>query len=404
MRQLIRSAVVGALSLTLMAFVAPASEAKTPPPPRSLASKQIDAHLGYQPQSTCDPTAKPGATALLKLLISTWGGSSSGISRACSRGRRSEHKEGRALDWHMDSRKAHDRKQVARAVAWITANHGEVARRLGIMYVIWNQRIWSTYYPELRWRKMEDRGSFTENHKDHVHISLSWDGAYKQTSWWTGRPMLDPINSACGASTHTCLPTIARGTRRWPYQKTFVPSGFTPAPWKIPGVGGSPQVGRRLRSVPGTWVPEGAELSYQWLSNGNPIAGATSANYVIGPEQVGRDVEVKITATTDAKTITKKSKEVAKVYPGRLATTRPKLAGKFSVGKRVRVVLGTWSPVPSRVRYSWLRDGKVIKGATGDTFKLKGKDRRHRIAVRVRASRFGYYTAVVTSASRRVAA
>lgn len=124
MRQLIRIVVAGVLSISLMAFVSPTSEAKTPPPPRALANHQIDAHLGYQPQSTCDPTAKPGAKALLRLLIQTWGGSSSGISRACSRGRRSEHKEGRAIDWHMDSRKARDRKQVSRATRWITANHG----------------------------------------------------------------------------------------------------------------------------------------------------------------------------------------------------------------------------------------------------------------------------------------
>lgn len=398
MRQLIRGAIVSVLAIGLMAFAPPSSQAKTPPPPRALTNNQIDAHLGYQPQSTCDPTAKPGAKALLRLLIQAWGGSSSGISRACSRGRRSEHKEGRAIDWHMDSRNAHDRKQVSRATRWITANHGEVARRLGIMYVIWNQHIWSTYYPELGWRKMEDRGSFTENHKDHVHISLSWDGAYMQTSWWTGRPVVNPVNSKCSS----CLPTIARGTRKWPYQKTVVPSTFTPAPWKIPGVGGSPQVGRTLRAVPGTWVPDGAELSYQWLSNGKPIAGATSAKYVIGPEQVGRDVEVAVTATTATKATTKKSKNVALVYPARMATVRPKITGKFSVGKTVRAVLGTWRPAPTRVRYTWLRDGKVIKGATSASLKLRAKLRGHRISVRVKGSRFGYYTVVLTSVARRV--
>jgi hypothetical protein len=36
----------------------------------------------------------------------------------------------------------------------------------GIKYIIWDQRIW---HPGKGWRKMEDRGSPTQNHKDHVH-------------------------------------------------------------------------------------------------------------------------------------------------------------------------------------------------------------------------------------------
>lgn len=36
----------------------------------------------------------------------------------------------------------------------------------GIKYLIWKQRIW---HPGEGWRKMEDRGSPTQNHMDHVH-------------------------------------------------------------------------------------------------------------------------------------------------------------------------------------------------------------------------------------------
>ncbi|GAA1805079.1 hypothetical protein [Actinomadura chokoriensis] len=45
------------------------------------------------------------------------------------------------------------------------------ASRLGIKYVIWKQRIY-----DMRgsggWRQMEDRGSVTQNHYDHVHVSV----------------------------------------------------------------------------------------------------------------------------------------------------------------------------------------------------------------------------------------
>lgn len=309
----VKAAVAVAVGLALLVPGAPA-DAKSPAGPRALASVKIDSHLGYMPQTTCTPSAKPGTKALLKLLIKTWGGSSSGISRGCGVGTRSEHKEGRALDWHMSVKNKSQRKRVASALSWITANHGEVALRLGIMYVIWNQRIWSVYYPELGWRKMPNRGSATANHKNHVHISLSWDGAYQQTSWWTGVPIESPLNSKCGKKgVRACLPVIGRSSKA--LAKAVVPKSFTPAPWIIPGIGGSPQVGREQRAVPGTWVPEGAELTYQWTSNGKAIAGATASTYVIGPEQVGREVEVKVTATLDGVATTKSSKNTAEVYP-----------------------------------------------------------------------------------------
>ena len=312
-RPFVRAAVVLAAGLALL-VPGPPAVAKSPAGPRALASAKIDAHLGYMPQRTCSPAAKPGTKALLKLLIKTWGGSSSGISRGCGVGARSEHKEGRALDWRMSAKKKSPRKRATKALAWITANNGEVALRLGIMYVIWNQRIWSVYYPELGWRKMPSRGSATANHKDHVHISLSWDGAYRQTSWWTGTPIAAPLNGKCGTKgARACLPVIGRSSKARP--KAAVPASFTPAPWLIPGIGGSPQVGREQRAVPGTWVPEGAELTYQWTSDGRPIAGATASTYVIGPEQVGREVEVRVTATAGGVSKTKSSRDTAEVYP-----------------------------------------------------------------------------------------
>ncbi|MFB4319462.1 hypothetical protein [Actinomadura sp. 21ATH] len=44
------------------------------------------------------------------------------------------------------------------------------ARRLGVSYVIWKQHIWNVRGGG--WRPMADRGSITQNHYDHVHISV----------------------------------------------------------------------------------------------------------------------------------------------------------------------------------------------------------------------------------------
>ncbi len=82
-----------------------------------------------------------------------------------------EHPEGRACDFMLSSGGAMPSSagvQKGYAIAeWATAN----AERLGIMYVIYRQRIW-----DIRtgggWESMEDRGSVTANHYDHVHISV----------------------------------------------------------------------------------------------------------------------------------------------------------------------------------------------------------------------------------------
>ena len=47
------------------------------------------------------------------------------------------------------------------------------ARELHVTYVIYQQKIWLAGHPTSQWRHMEDRGSRTANHYDHVHVSVS---------------------------------------------------------------------------------------------------------------------------------------------------------------------------------------------------------------------------------------
>jgi len=382
----------------------PSAVAKSPYPPQSLASATIDQHPGYDPQSRCTPSAKPGTKALLSLLIATWGGGSSGISRGCNVGTTSEHKEGRALDWHMDVKYKSQRTRVDQALKWMTANNGEVARRLGVMYIIWNQRIWSTYYPELGWRKMASRGSYTANHKNHVHISLTWDGAMKQTSWWTGVPVTVPLTGPCGVTGQpACLPTISRAhSTTWPYQSTTVPVPFLPAPRSYPNIGGSPRVGLTLTAVPGTWVPDGATLSYQWTRNKAPIAGATAASYQLVAADYNTVIRVVVTATSGALAITKTSPGTAEIYRGVFVASGVRLAGEPVAGTALGVDLGTWSPTPTTVSYQWLRDGKTIKKQTAATYVPRSSDVGHKLSVRVTAKLAGYSDKSITTAKVKV--
>jgi hypothetical protein len=170
--------------------LAPAAQAADGGPAAPVAASAIEPFATYQPQSTCDPSAKPGTLALAKMLLDYYdAGRNGGITRACSIGGRSEHKEGRAFDWMLNVNRGAERAVAEQFIEWLLGEgpNGEAAynaRRLGVMYVIWNGRIWSASHAARGW--LQYRGP--NPHTDHIHISLTWSGAMKQTSFWTGVP------------------------------------------------------------------------------------------------------------------------------------------------------------------------------------------------------------------------
>ena len=84
-------------------------------------------------------------------------------------------------------------KAIGDAVAyWLTSNNGEMARRFGVQSVIWNKRSWYLYSPG-SWRDYTGPSP----HTDHLHISFTWDGAMKRTSWWSGRAVTTIDHGTC---------------------------------------------------------------------------------------------------------------------------------------------------------------------------------------------------------------
>ncbi|GAA3193875.1 coiled-coil domain-containing protein [Nonomuraea roseoviolacea] len=81
-----------------------------------------------------------------------------------------EHPLGRACDFMLSrGGSMPSAAEVARGneiAAWAIKN----SKRLGIMYIIYRQRIWHARTGT--WRTMSDRGGTTANHYDHPHISV----------------------------------------------------------------------------------------------------------------------------------------------------------------------------------------------------------------------------------------
>ena len=86
----------------------------------------------------------------------------SGVSSYGGYSPRGEHYDGRAIDVMVSGSYG---QQIA---DWLRAN----ASTLQIRDIIYAQRIWTPDRAAEGWRYMEDRGSPTANHFDHVHVAV----------------------------------------------------------------------------------------------------------------------------------------------------------------------------------------------------------------------------------------
>jgi hypothetical protein len=158
----------------------------------------LEPYAGYQPQSTCRRTPKPGVLLLADWLVARGGGYGP-ISRSCAGSSTSEHKESRAFDWLLDARSDTDQALAAALLDELfapddTGAPHALARRMGVMYVIWDDTMYASYdgFAAKRYLSSSCRKrrtcSPTLRHRDHLHISLTRQGAKGRTSWYVAQP------------------------------------------------------------------------------------------------------------------------------------------------------------------------------------------------------------------------
>lgn len=157
-------------------------------------SAPIEDYAAYEPPTRCSPRDRVGTKAVARWTVRRFGGGFGGISRACTDSP-SEHHEGRAFDWSVDVRRPADRRRVRKLLGALFApdaagNQAALARRMGVMYVIWDDTTWSSWRrfapaPYLNGACPSKREcSRTLRHRDHVHISLTRAGARAELSWY----------------------------------------------------------------------------------------------------------------------------------------------------------------------------------------------------------------------------
>lgn len=162
------------------------------------AQAEIEDYASYDPSASCHEKARPGTVRLARWIVKRYGGGTAGLGRDCKRRPTSEHEAGSAFDWGVDARSKKDRQRVKAFKQHLFAtdrqgNTDAIARRMGVMYLIWNDRMyaaWNEFRPESYLSSScpsRKKCSRTLRHRDHLHLSLSRAGARGVTSWFERR-------------------------------------------------------------------------------------------------------------------------------------------------------------------------------------------------------------------------
>ncbi|HET8602384.1 MAG TPA: CHAP domain-containing protein [Marmoricola sp.] len=218
-----------------------------------------------------------------------------------------------------------------------------------------------------------------------------------------------------GATASTFVPGADQVGQNLTVEVTASKSGFQPATavsnpvgpvqagnitnQVAPAVKGTPQLGATLTADPGKWSVDGTSYHYQWLADGQDIAGANGTALVPGSDLLGKQVAVRVVATAPGYVDTTAiSAASAAVAPGTITVASgPRVGGQAVVGDVLRSYTGSITTTGVTVARQWLRDGVPIPDATDATYTARKVDIGHHLAVRLTLSRTDFTTLVETS-------
>jgi hypothetical protein len=137
-------------------------------------------------------------------------------------------------------------------------------------------------------------------------------------------------------------------------------------------ISGTPARQNMLRAVMPVWNESPTTFTYQWLRCDTtgaqcvPIAGATTAGYVLAKADEGATIRVRQTGTNTAGTGTTTSAPTGVVVPVvPAASAPPAVSGTAVVGTTVSATRGTWATSPDTTyAYAWARCDAAGAGCT----------------------------------------
>ncbi|MDR1825176.1 MAG: hypothetical protein LBR27_07595 [Bifidobacteriaceae bacterium] len=156
---------------------------------------------------------------------------------------------------------------------------------------------------------------------------------------------------------------------------------------KTVSVAGSPRVGQELKAVV-VYTPALADVSFQWLRDGNRIDEATGGTYTVSAADVGHQIGVEATVTSEGSV----EEATAKAIPvtGLIPDFRVTIDSSAEVGDKLKAQL-TVPLGDSTVKYEWYRGSARIADAWGigagfSTYEVVTADAGQDLVLKVTAS------------------
>jgi Subtilase family len=160
-----------------------------------------------------------------------------------------------------------------------------------------------------------------------------------------------------------------------------------PAPKLHPRVFGEAVVGGRVDGFTGLWSGARLEIAYRWercRETCAAIPGATASRYTAAAEDAGFALRLAVSAPGLVEVV---SPATAAVGARPQLTARPSIAGSPRVGRRLVARHGSWTGTDLRYAIRWQRcHGGCSPVGTGATYRVRPRDRGHRLQIEVIAS------------------
>jgi hypothetical protein len=161
---------------------------------------------------------------------------------------------------------------------------------------------------------------------------------------------------------------------------------------------GTAVFGETITASVDSWQPAATTYAYQWVRNGVAVAGATGTTYTISAADFGATIALSVTGSKRGYTTSTTTSIPVTAVPGTLVQDYAYIAGEPSVGSTLKATVKVGPG--ATLKYTWLRNGKAIKGATKSSYKLTTSDLGKKITLTTSAERTGYTT--VTSKNTTV--
>lgn len=241
-------------------------------------------------------------------------------------------------------------------------------------YGAWNQVPWSTY--------SDPDGGYTLAAPAGTYRVRYYGGGSYKSEFWNNSTTLDSAQSLPVTTDHA-TPDVDVALEPTEMVNTSVPT-----------TSGYHRVGHVLTAASGGWYPSGATYTYQWLRGSTKVAGATKKTYALTPSDVGKRIQVLVTAKKagflSTFAVSHVTVPISRAYLA--ITSAPKITGTTHVGRWLLAVPQKSSPAATSTSYEWLRNGRAIHGKESHRvrYHLTAADRGQKISVRVTVRRTGY--------------